>query len=110
MMPIRPLALGLALLAGVLALGAPAADVDPRLVTQAATFVDYMRQAAQISPAFGGPDAVANSLRVGVAYEPQQFRHGAVAYAAIAALQDATFVAAVRAAGQTPDQRYAIVR
>jgi hypothetical protein len=63
-----------------------------------------------VSPAFGGPDAVASSLRIGVAYEPEQFRHGAVAYAAIAALQDAAFVNAVRAAGPTPELRYAIVR
>jgi hypothetical protein len=88
----------------------PAVSMASRLVAQAAAFDTYTRLATAISPAFTDPGSVASSLKTGVAYEPAQFRHGEVAYGAIAALSDSTFVAAVRAAGATPEGRYAIVR
>ena len=78
-------------------------------IDAAAAYEDYMRQAQAISPAFADATGVQASLRAGAAYEPAQFVRGEIAYAAIAALQDPTFVAAVRAAGQTPQERYAIV-
>jgi hypothetical protein len=68
-----------------------------------------MREASAISADFADPAAVADSLRRGVAYEPAQFQRGELAYAAIAALQDRAFVDAVRAAGRTPEARYAVV-
>jgi hypothetical protein len=87
----------------------PAVGLSERFIRDAAAYESYMREAAAISADFGDPGAVAGSLRRGVAYEPSQFQRGEVAYAAIAALQDRAFVAAVRAAGQTPEARYTVV-
>jgi hypothetical protein len=87
----------------------PDVALGERLVNDAAMFDTYMSQTAAISPAFTDPDSVASALRTGAAYEPGQLRRGAIAYAAAAALDDTTFVADVRRAGDTPDARYAIV-
>jgi hypothetical protein len=87
----------------------PDVGLSERFVRDAAAYESYMREASAISADFGDPVAVADSLRRGVAYEPGQFQRGEVAYAAIAALQDRAFVAAVRAAGQTPEARYTVV-
>jgi hypothetical protein len=87
----------------------PDVGLGGRLVDDAAAYETYAAQAGAISPAFTDPQSVAEALRVGVAYEPGQLRRGAVAYGASAALDDSTFVADVRAAGDTPEKRYAIV-
>ena len=87
----------------------PAVGLGDRFLADAAAYQGYMRQSEAISPAFQDAPGVQQSLRTGVAYEPGQFQRGEVAYAAIAALQDRAFVAAVRAAGATPEGRYQIV-
>ncbi|HXQ13251.1 MAG TPA: hypothetical protein VN814_01360, partial [Caulobacteraceae bacterium] len=87
----------------------PDVGLGSRLVDDAAAFETYAAQAGAISPAFTDPQSVADALRIGVAFEPGQLRRGAVAYGAAAALDDSTFVADVRAAGDTPEKRYAIV-
>ena len=48
------------------------------------------------------------SLAVGAAYEPQQLSRGAIAYAALLALQDPAFVAGVRTYAVDPTQRQQI--
>jgi len=87
----------------------PEVGLGARLINDAAVYETYVNQAAGISPAFADPQGVADALRTGVAYEPGQFRRGAVTYAAAAALDDNTFVDDVRKAGDTPEARYAIV-
>jgi hypothetical protein len=87
----------------------PGVGLGRAFIDEAAVYQSYVRQTAAISPMFTDPGGVASSLRIGAAYEPAQFRRGAVAYAAIAALGDSAFVAAVRQAGATPQARYAIV-
>ena len=87
----------------------PDVSMSGRFVAEAGAYDDYIRQASSISPAFTGPDSVGQSLRAGSAFEPGQLRRGAVAYAAIAVLTDAAFVADVRRAGSTPEARYALV-
>jgi hypothetical protein len=87
----------------------PDVGLAERFIQDAAAYAGYMRQTQAISPAFADASGVAQSLKVGVAYEPAQFQRGELAYAAIAALQDRAFVAAVRAAGATPEDRYAVV-
>lgn len=87
----------------------PDVGLGGRLVDDAAAYETYAAQAGAISPAFTDPQSVADALRVGVAYEPGQLRRGAIAYGAAAALDDTTFVSDVRAAGDTPEKRYAIV-
>lgn len=56
-----------------------------------------MRHAAGIDATFSGPAEVAQALQTGAAYEPKGMEAGAIAYAAMAALQEPRFVAAVRA-------------
>ncbi len=87
----------------------PDVGMGAQLVDDAATYETYAAQAGGISPGFTDPQSVADALRIGVAYEPGQLRRGAVAYGAAAALDDSTFVDDVRAAGDTPEKRYAIV-
>jgi hypothetical protein len=50
------------------------------------------------------------TVLVGAAYEPQQFQEGAIAYAALAVLQDARFVQGVSDLGQDPVVRRDLVR
>jgi hypothetical protein len=87
----------------------PDVSMAGKFVAAAGAYDDYMRQAASISPAFTDAGTVGQSLRAGAAYEPGQLRTGMVAYAAIAVLTDAAFVADVRRAGATPEGRYALV-
>jgi hypothetical protein len=87
----------------------PDVALGGRFVDDAAVYETYFTQTASISPAFADAQGVATSLRVGAAYEPGQLRRGAIAYAAVAALEDAAFVADVRKHGDTPEARYAIV-
>jgi hypothetical protein len=87
----------------------PGVGLGARFVQDAAAYQGYMRDTSAISPAFTDASDVARSLRQGVAYEPGQLRRGAVAYAAIAALDDPVFVADLRRAGSSAENRYAIV-
>jgi hypothetical protein len=122
------LMLGLAFVAGAAAVGAgeakppltlmppppsappmPGVGLGARFIQDAAAYQSFVRQAGAISPAFTDAGGVASALRIGAAYQPAQFRRGAVAYAAVAALGDADFVADVRRAGATPEARYALV-
>jgi hypothetical protein len=80
-----------------------------RLLADAAAYQAYLQRVTAISPAFTDGPSVAQALRTGAAYEPAAFLRGAVAYAAIAALQDAAFVAAVRAPGADADARRLMV-
>jgi len=87
----------------------PDVSLARSLVAAAGAYDDYMHEAAMISPAaLTDPGAVGQSLRAGAAYEAAQLRIGMVAYGAIAALTDNAFVADVRRAGATPQERYAL--
>jgi len=86
----------------------PAVSLSPRLVEQAAAYRGYVDRAAQISPAFSDGAAVAQGLRTGESYEPQQLLRGAIAYGAVMALQDPAFRAGVRTFVADADQRRTI--
>ncbi len=79
--------------------------LNDRMVADAAAYQAYMQRATSLSPAFHDGPSVAAALRTGAAYEPAALIRGAVAFAAIAALQDPTFVAGLRAAGRDPEAR-----
>ncbi len=66
------------------------------VVRQASAYATYMRRASAISSSFADGPSVGAALRVGAHSEQHQLQQGVVAYAAIVALQDPTFVAAVR--------------
>ncbi|MFO1013873.1 MAG: hypothetical protein U1E50_08920 [Caulobacteraceae bacterium] len=86
----------------------PAVGLSDTLVQQASAYRAYMARASAISPAFTDGGAVATAVRTGASYEPQTFLRGAVANAAIAALQDRDFVNAVRAQGRDAASRRAL--
>ncbi|MDB5424417.1 MAG: hypothetical protein JWQ29_1833 [Phenylobacterium sp.] len=76
---------------------APLAPTDRALAAQAGAFEGFMRHAAAIDAGFSGPSEVAQALQTGAAYDPKDLEAGAIAYAAMAALQEPRFVAGVRA-------------
>lgn len=82
--------------------GAPVAQADRLLESQASAFESFMRNARSIDGSFSGPAEVAEGLRVASGYDPKQMEAGMVAYAALAALQEPKFVAGVRKSAQGP--------
>jgi len=83
----------------------PVVSLSPQLVELASAYRGYVGRAGAISPGFTGGLSVAEGVRVGAAYQPQQLLRGAIAYGAVAALQDAEFVAGVRKFVSDPEQR-----
>ena len=79
--------------------------LNDRMVADAAAYQAYMQRATNLSAAFHDGATVAGSLRTAAAYEPGALVRGAVAFGAIAALQEPTFVASLRAAGEDPEKR-----
>ena len=87
----------------------PPITLSESIVIKASAFRGYMQRAGAITPDFTDGQQIADSLKVGVAYEPKQFLSGAMAYAAVLALQDPTFVASARAFAADPDQRRQVI-
>ena len=83
----------------------PPVALAPSLIEQASAYRYYMSRSSAISPAFDDGAEIADSLKTGAAYEPVQLLKGAVAYGAVAALQDPEFVAAVRSYSTNPETR-----
>ena len=75
----------------------PPVSLSSGVVEAASAYEAYMARAGAISADFQSGVSVSQSLRAGESYEPQQLMRGAIAYGAVAALQDANFVANVRA-------------
>jgi hypothetical protein len=83
----------------------PPVALAPSLIEHASAYRYYMSRSSAISPAFDDGAEIADSLKTGAAYEPVQLLKGAVAYGAVAALQDPEFVAAVRSYSIDPETR-----
>lgn len=73
------------------------AQSDRSLAIQASAFETFMRRARAIGPSFSGPSDVAQALEAGASHEPHELEAGMIAFAAMAALQEPRFVAAVHA-------------
>ncbi len=86
----------------------PPITLAPSLIQEASAWRGYMARANAISPDFQSGEQIQVSLRTAAAYEPKQFLRGAVAWAAIVALQDPTFVAELRKVAADPAQRIAM--
>ena len=86
----------------------PPITLAPRLIEEASAWRGYMARAGAITPDFKDGAAIAASLKVAAAYEPRQYQRGAVAYAAILALQDQTFVQGLRAQAANPAARISL--
>lgn len=84
---------------------ADAGPVKPsgRLEAQAMAFESYMRRARGIDAGFSNAAEVSQALQVGAGYEPRQLEAGMVAYVAMAALQEPSFVAGVKRADRGGD-------
>ncbi len=78
-------------------------------LADAAAFEAYLERVDATSPAFTNGQSVSVALRGATAYEPHALIRGAVAYAAVAALENPTFGAEVRAAGTPPENRRLMV-
>jgi hypothetical protein len=87
----------------------PPVTLSNRVIEQASAWHSYMLRAATIPTSFADGPSIAQSLRVGEAYEPRQFLGGAVAYGTVVALQDPTFVAGVRKFVGDPVQRQQMI-
>ncbi len=88
---------------------APPITLSSTLVERASAFRGYMARAGAISPDFQNGDQIQSAVKVGVAYEPKQLLSGVIAYAAVIALQDPTFVGSVRAFAADPAQRQQVI-
>lgn len=86
----------------------PPITLAPSLIDEASAWRGYMTRANAISPDFKNGEDIQTSLRTAAAYEPKQFLRGAVAYAAIVALQDPAFVANLRKVAADPAARIAL--
>ncbi|MDB5450582.1 MAG: hypothetical protein JWQ52_1710 [Phenylobacterium sp.] len=86
----------------------PPVSLSPKVIEQASAYRYYVAHATAISPAFTDGASVSEAVRAGAAYEPHQLLRGAIAYGAVAALQDPAFVASVRTYAVDPTQRRTI--
>jgi hypothetical protein len=80
-----------------------------RVLDAAAAFDSYVHQASAVSADVHEGADVAKAIMVSAGYEPQQFQEGTIAYAALAALQNARFVQGVSDLGQDPGLRRELV-
>jgi hypothetical protein len=89
---------------------APPVRISDQLIELASTYRAAMAAAAAISPNFQDGDDVATAVRTSASYEQVQLEQGAIAYAAIAALQEPSFVHSVREYSIDPTARQDMVR
>lgn len=85
----------------------PRVAISRRLIDAAGAFDGYMHRASAIKATFANGAMVAHAVALGSVYEPNQLQQGAIAYAALVALQDPLFVQAVQDAGSSPGAREA---
>jgi hypothetical protein len=81
-----------------------------RFVDAAGAFEHYMRVASAIHADFRGGESVMKALESGGAYEQNQLEQGAIAYGAMAALQDPYFVETLSELTPDPRARDAVAR
>ncbi|MGA0601649.1 hypothetical protein ACO2Q3_13170 [Caulobacter sp. KR2-114] len=79
--------------------------LNDRMIADAASFQAYAQRATQLPTMFHDGATVATTVRNGMPYDSAALVRGAAAFGAIAALQEPTFVASLRAAGQDPERR-----
>jgi hypothetical protein len=98
--------------AKALARESPGASISiaRRVVDAAGVLERYARQAMAVRPQFDGAGSVSAALMTSAAYEPARLEEGVVAYAALVALQEPTFVAALSSQAQGPADRAAFAR
>lgn len=83
----------------------PIVTLSPQVIELASAYRYYMVRTTAITPDFTDGDGIARSVQTSAAYEPGQLIKGAIAYAAVVALQDKAFVEGVRAYAKDPALR-----
>jgi hypothetical protein len=89
---------------------APPITLSAQALQDASAFRAYTKHAEALTAGFTNGEGVEQELAVGAAYEPQQLSRGAIAYAALLALQDPTFVAAVKPYALDPAGRHELAQ
>lgn len=87
----------------------PMVSLSPQVVQAASAYRHYMIQGSAIAPEFADGDGIARAVQTGAAYEPAQMVRGAIAYAAVVALQDKAFVDSVRVYARDSSQRREVI-
>jgi hypothetical protein len=83
----------------------PPVALSQHVVEAASAYHTYMQRAARIAPVFVNGPQIEESLTAGEAFEAQQLSRGVIAYGALIALQDPSFVAGVRTYAVDPEGR-----
>lgn len=86
----------------------PKPSLSPVVAEAASVYVKYIAAAQRMDANFADGDMVQAKLAQGTAFEPTQLARGAVAYAAIVAMQDPTFRAEVAKLATDPQQRHSM--
>ncbi|HEY2658986.1 MAG TPA: hypothetical protein VGI79_04640 [Caulobacteraceae bacterium] len=89
---------------------APAPLMPREVIEAASAYATFINQAAAIDARFADGDAINAAMNTAASYQPDQLAEGAVAYAALIALQDTGYVEGVRRAGRTPEYADSLVR
>jgi hypothetical protein len=88
----------------------PAVALAPEVSDLASVYVDYIETARKLHPNFANGDAVQEELQAGASITPEQLARGAVAYAAIVAMQEPSFRSNLRAYASDEAARIELVR
>jgi hypothetical protein len=88
----------------------PNVALSNRIVKAAAAYQAYVRQAEAQVPGFADGQSIQTSLQKSEAFEPRALARDEVAFAAVIALQEPSFVEAVRVYVVDPTQRADMVR
>ncbi len=89
---------------------APAPRMPREVIEAASAYETFIDHAATIDAHFSDAGAVSAAMTAAESYQADQLAEGAVAYAALIALQDPGFVDGVRRAGRSPETADALVR
>jgi hypothetical protein len=88
----------------------PPTALSANIVQAAADYQAYIRQATGLQSTFADGAQVQSELQTGEAFGSAQLSRGAIAYAAVLALQDPTFVASVKKYAVSDDGRAAMIK
>lgn len=83
--------------------------LSPAIVDRASAYQAYVQRTAALTPGYTSGDQIQAALRTSNQYEPRTLAEGAVAYAAIVALQEPSFVAGVKSFAHDAASRDALV-
>ncbi|WKL56884.1 hypothetical protein Q1W73_14615 [Asticcacaulis sp. ZE23SCel15] len=87
----------------------PPVALSPVVSDAASVYLEYVKTAREMTPDFATAEVIQTKLQQGAAYEPKQLARGAVAYAAIVAMQEPSFRSELRAYAANPESRAQLI-